>query len=100
MIRHVILWKLKEDLTESEKKAAAQNIRNGLEALTDVIPGLKEIRVYTEGLASSDCDLMLDSLFEDQAALDGYQAHPAHLNVKKNITEPAVSSRMLFDFEV
>ncbi len=100
MIRHVIIWKLKEELSEEEKKAAADNIKNGLEALAGVVPGLKEIHVYTEPEETANCDLMLDSVFEDMAALKGYHHHPAHLNVKNNITDKAVTSRACFDFTV
>ena len=100
MIRHIILWSMKETLSEEEKQQAKNNIKQGLEALAGVVPGLKEIHVYTQPEETSNYDLMLDSLFDDMEALKGYHHHPAHLQVKNNITEPAVSSRACFDFEI
>ena len=69
MVKHVILWKLKEELSEEEKAAVKAGIKSGLEGLQGVVPGLLEIHVYTEGLASSNADVMLDSSFTDAAAL-------------------------------
>ena len=100
MIRHVIIWKMKEEFTEEEKRAAAMNIKNGLEALPGVVPGLKEIHVYTEPEKTSNADLLLDSVFEDMDALMGYHHHPAHLHVKNTYTDKSVSARACFDFEI
>lgn len=72
MVKHVILWTLKEELTEEEKEQIKKEIKEGLEGLAGQIPGLLEIHVYTERLASSNVDLMLDSSFTDEAALKGY----------------------------
>ena len=69
MVRHVILWKLKDGLADPVAVKAA--IKEGLEGLKGVVPGLLDIVVRTEGLASSNADLMLDSAFESEAALKG-----------------------------
>ena len=79
MVKHVILWQLKDELSAEEKAAVKAGIKEGLEALAGKIPGLTEIKVQTEGLASSNADVMLDSTFEDEAALKGYAVHPEHL---------------------
>lgn len=98
MVKHIILWKVNEEV--EDKDAVKQNIKKGLEGLKGVIPGLIEIQVITEGLASSNMDLMLDSSFESEAALIGYTVHPAHMDVATNIVRPFVSVRSCFDYEV
>ena len=100
MVKHVILWKLKEELTAGEKVAVKAGIKEGLEGLQGQIPGLKEIHVYTEGLASSNVDLMLDSLFEDEASLKGYAVHPAHVAVADGKVRPYTAVRSCLDFEI
>ena len=81
MVRHVILWKLK-DMPEAEKTAVKAGIKAGLEGLAGQIPGLLEVHVYTDALPSSaNADLMLDTTFTDEAALKGYAVHPAHVAV-------------------
>lgn len=100
MVRHVILWTLKEGLGAEETERIKAGIREGLEGLQGQIPGLKEIRVNTKPLDSSNCDLMLDSLFEDEAALKGYAVHPAHVAVADGKVRPYTASRVCMDYEV
>ncbi len=98
MVKHVILWKLKADLEDPAAVKAA--IKSGLEGLRGVVPGLLEIAVRTEGLASSNADLMLDSSFESEAALRGYAVHPAHVAVANGKVRPFVETRLCLDYEV
>ena len=81
MVKHVILWQLKDSFTEEEKTEIKAGIKAGLEGLAGQIPGLLSIQVHTEGLPSSNADLMLDSCFADAASLKGYSVHPAHVAV-------------------
>jgi hypothetical protein len=99
MVKHVILWTLKPEFTDDEKKNIKAEIKAGLEGLKGKIPGLVEIKVNTEPLASSNCDLMLDSLFEDEASLKGYAVHPAHVAVADGKVRPFTSSRVCMDYE-
>lgn len=77
MVKHVILWQLKDELSDSEKTEVKNGIKAGLEALKGKIPGLIEIRVEINPLASSNADVMLDSMFENEEALKGYAVHPS-----------------------
>ena len=65
MVKHIILWKLKSEFSETEKDNIISGIREGLEGLAGKIDGLKEIKVISGGLPSSSADLMLYSVFED-----------------------------------
>ena len=69
MVRHMIIWTLKDEYSDAEKVEIKKGIKNGLEGLQGKIPGMVSIRVLTEGLPSANADLMLDSLFEDADAL-------------------------------
>ena len=88
MVKHIILWQLKDELTEDEKINIKADIKAGLEGLAGKIPGLIDIKVQTEGLASSNADLMLDSSFEDEKSLKGYAIHPAHVAVADGNVRP------------
>lgn len=99
MVKHVILWKLKEDLPEEDKNRIMAEIKTGLESLWGKIPGLLSIKVQTEKLASSNADLMLDSLFTDEEALKGYSVHPAHVEIADTKVRPYAQIRMCLDFE-
>lgn len=98
MVKHVILWKLKEDV--ADKASVKAGIKSGLEGLKGVVPGLVEIVVRTEGLASSNADVMLDSTFESEAALTGYAVHPAHVAVANEKVRPFTQTRLCLDCEI
>lgn len=100
MVKHVILWTLKEEFSEARKAEIKAGIKEGLEGLEGKIPGLLEIRVYTQGLPGSNVDLMLDSAFEDREALKGYATHPEHVAVADGKVRPYTASRACLDFEL
>ena len=100
MVKHVILWKLKDDYSGVEIERIKVGIKEGLEGLKGVVPGLVEIKVNTEPLRSSNCDLMLDSLFESEEALKGYSNHPKHVEVANLKVRPYTASRTCMDYEI
>jgi hypothetical protein len=100
MVKHIILWTLKDEFSAEEKAEIKKGIKEGLEGLKDKVPGIVEIKVHTEGLASSNADLMLDSAFVDEAALKGYATHPEHVAVANGKVRPYTASRTCLDFEV
>ena len=99
MVRHVIIWDLKDELTAEQKREAAAKIKSGLEALKGVVEGLKEIQVVTEILDTSNGSLMLNSVFEDEKALAYYADHPEHVKVK-NYVATVVKSRKCVDYKI
>lgn len=99
MVKHVILWKLKEELSAEEKANVSLGIKEGLEGLKGQIPGLLDIKVNINGLESSNADVMLDSAFTDKEALAGYAVHPLHVEVADTKVRPFTAVRMCLDFE-
>ncbi|SEQ08855.1 Stress responsive A/B Barrel Domain [Lachnospiraceae bacterium RM5] len=100
MVKHVILWQLKDVLKEEEKKVVKESIKNGLEGLKGKIPGLLDINVQIDCLDSSNADVMLDSLFEDEASLKGYAIHPEHVAVADGAVRPNTKLRVCMDYVV
>lgn len=100
MVKHVILWKLKEEYSEEQKSEIKAGIKEGLEGLAGKIPGILEIHVHTQGLASSNVDLMLDSAFVDEEALKNYATHPEHVAVADGKVRPYTASRSCLDYEI
>ena len=96
MVKHVILWQLKDELSAEEKAG----IKEGLESLSGKIPGLMDIHVNIDALPSSNADLMLDTTFESAEALKGYSTHPAHVAVADSKVRPYYKNRVCLDYEV
>ena len=96
MVKHIILWRLKEEYKNDDVKAG---IKNGLESLLGVLPGLLEIKVQTEVLPSSNADVMLFYVFDSAEALKGYAVHPEHVQVADTFVRPYTATRTCIDFE-
>lgn len=99
MVKHIIIWNLKSEMSDSEKAERKALIKAGLEGLYGKIDGLTEIKVITELLPSSNGDLMLDSTFSTPAALKAYSTHPEHVKVADSTVRPFTESRKCVDFE-
>ena len=100
MVKHIILWKLRSDLSEAEKREKALAIKQGLEGLKGQVPGLIDIHVQIDGrLETSNADIMLDSTLDSFDSLKGYAVHPVHLAVANGIVRPNTELRTCLDFE-
>lgn len=97
MVKHMIVWKFKEEL--ADKAGRAKEIKCALEALVGKIDGLLEMHIIVEGLACSSGDLMMDSSFASSEALAAYQKHPLHVAIADGLVRPSMASRLSFDYE-
>ncbi|MGN1024675.1 MAG: Dabb family protein [Lachnospiraceae bacterium] len=100
MVKHIILWQLKDEYSEEQKEEIRGKIKAGLEGLADKIPGLISIHVQTTRLPSSNADLMLECSFTDEASLKGYSVHPDHLEVANGVVRPNIKTRTCIDYEI
>ena len=101
MVKHIILWKLRSELSDAEKREKALAIKQGLEGLKGQVPGLIDIHVQIDGrLETSNADIMLDSTLESFDALKGYAVHPAHLAVANGVVRPNTELRTCLDYEM
>src|SRR5574344_1851397 len=101
MVKHIILWTLKSELSESEKESVKAGIKEGLEELVGKVPGLVDVTVHIDGrLASSNADVMLDCTLESEEALKAYAVHPAHVEVANTRVRPYTVQRTCLDYEL
>ncbi|AIO41895.1 Dabb family protein [Burkholderia sp. AU19243] len=98
MIRHIVMWKLKESAEGGTRAQNALKMKEKLEGCRDLVPGILQIDVgvATPGLEATS-DVVLVSDFADRAALDAYQVHPVHQEVKKFVAAVA-ESRQCVDY--
>ena len=100
MVKHIILWQLKDELSAQENELVKKEIKAGLEDLKGKVPGLVDIHVQISALDSSNADLMLDVTLEDAAALKGYAVHSDHLAVANSKVRPYTKTRICIDFQI
>ena len=100
MIKHIVLWKLKEEAEGLSKKENAAELKRKLEGLKSKISEIVELEV---GLSfeTSDAasDVALYSLFKNKEDLGKYQKHPEHQKIAEFV-KSVVSERRVVDYEV
>ena len=96
MVRHIILWQIKDD---ADKASVKKNAKEALEGLAGKIDGLLSVKVHITGLESSNADMMLETSFTDEAALKGYSVHPLHVKAADTYVRPFTKLRVCLDFE-
>ncbi|MBC8182840.1 Dabb family protein [candidate division KSB1 bacterium] len=95
MVKHIVLWKLKESAEGFTKAENAKRMKKWLEDLKVSIPKIKKLEVGINfNVSEVAYEIVLYSEFENKKALQIYQDHPEHIEFKnkiKNIrTERAV----------
>jgi len=100
VIRHIVMWTLKEHAEGADKATNAARMKALLDSCRGLVPGMLRFEVATAqpGLEAT-CDVVLVSEFENKTALDAYQSHPTHVAMKPFIGAVR-SSRQCFDYEL
>lgn len=82
MLKHIVMWKLKEFAEGKNKMGNAKEIKSRLENLKGKI---NEIEVIEVGININNSvqsyDIVLYAEFKDEDALERYQKHPEHVKV-------------------
>ena len=100
MIKHIVLWRLKDDAMGASKKENAEKLKSLLEALRDTIKEIKHLEVGINAEASPHmADVALYSEFVSWDDLGAYQQHPAHLKVAGFVQEIRLE-RHVVDYEM
>jgi len=99
MIKHIVMWKLKEPETGASKGEAALRIKEVLDGLPGIVPTLRALEVGIN-INPSDAadDIVLVTRFDSGADLDAYQIHPAH-QAAAAVIRPLVATRRVVDYE-
>jgi len=98
MVRHIVAWNYAEGFTEDENRKNVEVMKKELENLKNLIEGIVSIDVLTNPMDTSDSDILLDSVFENEEALKAYTVHPEHVRVGTNFVKPVTKNRKCVDF--
>ena len=100
MVRHIVMFKLKEFASPAEKQAKLDEIKTRLEALIDKIDVLRKIEVKFNCNPEESWDLILITELDSLADVSTYANHPEHVAVAKGITGPVKADRACVDYEM
>jgi len=99
LIKHIVMWKLKEFAEGNNKSENANIIKESLESLEGEISEIKFIEVGINiNEAKQSYDVVLCSEFESMESLDIYQNHSKHVKAAEFIKK-VVEERAAVDYE-
>lgn len=97
MVRHIVLFRLKESLSQAEKRDIAVRFKTAIEALPEVIGFIGKIEVGLNINENEKFDIALYSEFKTMDEVKAYSAHPSHV-AAAGILTGHVDERACVDF--
>ncbi len=96
MIRHIVMWKIKEQAHGLDKAGLKAGFHEKLEALPALIPQIRSFQVG-DNFSPRDVamDIALFSEFESRGDLKTYSEHPDHQAVGVWIREAVLETRVV-----
>lgn len=96
MIKHIVLFKLKDPTPENVAEA-----KRVLSSMRGNVPSLRGIEVGSDFLRSErSYDLALEVLLDDAAALEEYQNDPYHVSVVKKHMHAVRETSVAIDYKL
>ena len=81
MVRHIVSWNFKPELSEEERRAAAETLVARMTALRDLVPCVERLEVFQPPIGLSNCDLCMYTEIDKEENLVVYRDHPEHQKV-------------------
>lgn len=100
MIRHVVMWKFKD---EAEGKSKQENLEK-VKSMLDALPAkIDQINSFEMGMNVKESDAAYDavlvSTFNSLEELEEYRVHPEHVKVSQYVSKVR-TNRAVVDFEI
>lgn len=99
MVKHIVLFKLKNELSAEVRMEVMNTFKQGIEALVGRIDVIRSIEVGFNCNTDETWHICLNSAFDDIDAVRTYAAHPLHQAVAGAL-KPYVEARSCVDYEV
>ena len=100
MIKHIVMWKFKD---EGEGKSREENmvfVRDSLYALRSVIPEIKSMEIAFDITHSEmSADMVLITEYDSVECMKAYASHPEHMKVSAYVRR-VIEDRKVIDFEI
>jgi len=99
MIKHIVLFKLKDVAEDATKDQNAKRVKSELEALSAKIPQIRRLEVGINFIPSDTAyDIAIYSEFANERDLETYLKHPEHVKVAEFVGKVR-ESRVVVDYK-
>ena len=100
MIKQVIVMNLQDKCFAPNLETIKTNMKTTLESLNGQIDGLQSLQVHADCLNTSNADVFVEIVFEDEEALKSLKSNEAYNAATKDVVVPFVDNRTHVEFEV
>lgn len=98
MVKHIVMFKLKETLAADVKVQVMNDFKAAIEALPATIPFIRRVFVGLNMNPAEQWDICLESEFDSLDDVKAYAVHPDHV-AAAGILKDAKADRACVDFE-
>lgn len=98
MVHHIVIWKFKPEIMESQKSEIKKTMSRELRALVGKVPGLLTAEFVEEPISSSTHEIALVTTLEKAEDIAVYATHPEHVRVADTFVRPYVTERACLDY--
>lgn len=99
MVKHIVMWDLKNEFDGKNKSELRKELKNKLESLESKIDEIISLEVgINQSGSDAACDVVLYSEFDSMDALKAYQDHPEHVKIAEFVSNIR-TSRHVVDYE-
>jgi len=99
VLKHIVMWKLKDSHEGTDKEEIMDRIKEELEGLKSSIPEIKTMEIgRNSNKLPTSFDVALYSEFESKEDLEIYKEHPEHVKVAQFIRQ-VTADAVVVDYE-
>lgn len=99
MVRHIVMWSLKDEYSDEARQKILVEAKAGLESLKERISGIVDLRVVTAGLNGSNVDILMECTFADKISYERYKINHHHIDITTKKIRPFVTEKNCMDYE-
>lgn len=98
MVHHIVMWKFKPEISETERPALLEQMEEQLKGLVGKVPGLLTVEFVSQPIPSSTHDMALVTTLEKAEDIAVYGNHPEHVKVADTYVRPYTCERVCLDY--
>lgn len=99
MVKHIVIFKLKDEISQNEKLSLMNQFKEAIEKLPPVIPVIRKIEVGLNMNPEESWHIALYSEFDSLDDVKTYATHPEHVKAGQIIAQ-AKENRACVDYEI
>ena len=100
MLKQVIVMNLQDKCFGPNLESIKGNMKERLEGLNGQIPGMEKLEVFTDCFSTSNADVCVELVFEDESAFKAFKTNEDYNIATKDVVVPFIDKRTHVEFQI